>query len=93
MANAATSISNLKILLPSFQVGRTAFVELFGAYPDTKNVFRQFRTADERVLQTGSDLLQHGQGRERERESERERERERYERREMERERERKRER
>ncbi len=48
-------------MISVFQVGRTTFVELFSSYPDTKNVFRQFRAADERVLRTGSDLLQHGQ--------------------------------
>lgn len=43
------------------KVGRTAFAELFTAYPDTQNVFRKFHAEDVRVLRAGSDLLQHGQ--------------------------------
>jgi len=43
------------------KVGRTTFVELFSAYPETQLLFRSFHAEDVRVLHSSAELLQHGQ--------------------------------
>ena len=42
----------------SFQVGRTTFVELFTAYPDTQLLFRAFHAEDVSTLESSNAALQ-----------------------------------